>query len=322
MSPASEKGSAQLVQSLVKQIVQAVDEKDFSKADNLREELILKEPTALSEIIKTDSIIEEAKTAALDKEHLATWHKLYENLSEEEVNCLFYSMKKVVVPARKRILAHGGMNKKLFFIDKGQVTVYLPKEEKNIVIAQLGRGDLLGEYTFATISLCSASVVSSTDVELRYLENDVALSWFDKQPVLYEKIIQFCNEHGRIEQILRSKKLEKRTNRRFSAKGLITGVLLTGEGTRTDSVIKGVLSDISLSGCCFDTRISKQETARAMLAKHFHFTMKREISGKQVQRQMAGKVVKVSSHLHGDYSLHVRFIKLIDEEWLKPFVIS
>lgn len=321
MSPESASNSDKLVQSLFNQIVESVRQKDFNKADTLRSELIDKVPTALSEIIKSDTIIEEAKTAALDKDHLAIWDSLYQDLTEEEVNCLYYSMKKVKVPPKKRILAHGGMNNKLFFIDKGQVTVFFPKDGKNIVIAQLGRGDLLGEYTFATISLCSASVVSNTDVELRYIESETAAGWLDKEPVLYDKVVKYCNDHGKIDDIIKQKSLEKRQNKRYDAKGLVVATLLSKEGKKTESILKGGLSNISITGCCFEIRASKLEMAKALLARHFYLQIETEKSGKKYHCDVVGKVVRVSSHLHNEYSVHIRFIKPFGQEVIKPLIV-
>lgn len=308
----------QVTQKLFAQIVDSAKKGQFEQADALRAQLIEKVPTALSEIIKSDSVIEEAKTAALDKDHLAIWDDLYQDLSDEEVNCLFYSMKKVVVPPKKKILVHGGLNNKLFFIDKGHVTVYFPKDGKNVVIAQLGRGDMLGEYTFATISLCSASVISSSEVELRYIESEKAISWLDTQPALYDKVIRYCNEHGKIDQIVSNKKLQKRKHKRFDARGIAAATILTKEGKKTDSVFKGGLSNVSLTGCCIDIRCSTLKTAKALLARHLYLVFDNQNEVNPHQLGVVGKVVRVSAHLHSDYSVHIRFVKEQEEDAIKP----
>lgn len=293
---------------------------EFSEAEALREKLIETVPGALSEIIKSDALIEEAKTAALDKDHLAIWRDLYEDLSEEETNCLFFSLKKVVVPPKKRILAHGALNSKLFLIEKGQVTVFYPKQDKNIVIAQLGRGDMLGEYTFTTISLCSASVVSNTEVQLRYLDNSITDSWHEKQPALYDKLLKFCQKYGKVEQILQKKELEKRTNTRYALKGVVAATVLDKEGKKTSSNFRGSLSNISVVGSCFDIHCSKKEMARSLLARHIHLTFETEVNGKPHRFAAIGKIVRVSFHLHSDYSVHVHFVKKLDQSTLDPII--
>lgn len=309
-----------IAKNLFTKIEEHAKKSEFTEAEALREKLIETVPGALSEIIKSNTIIEEAKTAALDKDHLAIWQDLYEDLSEEETNCLFFSLKKVVVPPKKRILAHGALNSKLFLIERGQVTVFYPKQDKNIVIAQLGRGDMLGEYTFTTISLCSASVVSNTEVQLRYLDSSSTDSWLEKQPALYDKLLKFCQEYGKVEQILQKKELEKRTNSRYNIKGIIAATVLDKEGKKTSSNFRGSLSNISIVGSCFDIHCSKKETARALLARHIHLTFEIEINGNPYRFAAIGKIVRVSFHLHSDYSVHVHFVKELDQGTFKQII--
>ena len=110
--------------------------------------------TLVSEVIKAAELIEEAMTAAIDKEHVATWPDLYERLSQEEKNCLFHSMQSNLIPEKRALLQYGALNNRLFFIEKGTVVVATPQEgsKKLKVFAQLGRGDVLvfngevGEY--------------------------------------------------------------------------------------------------------------------------------------------------------------------------------
>lgn len=302
------------------EIQQAIDSNTILTADKLRDELMNAHPTALSEILKTASIIEEAKTANLDQDHLATWKDLYQNLTEEEVNCLFYSLKKIVVPPKKRILAHGAYNSKLFFIDKGTVTVFITKDEKNKVIAQLNRGDLLGEYTFTTISLCSASVVSTSEVELRYIDATVAESWSDEYPALYDKVVQFCKNYGKVDEIIRKKELEKRTHPRYEVKGNLLATILNKEGKKTSSTIRGSLSNVSEVGCCFDIHCSKRETAKTLLARNCHLAFQAGNPDKPTTFQAVGKIVKVSFHLHSDYSVHIKFLKPVANATLLPII--
>lgn len=309
-----------IAKQLFAKIEEHAKKSEFTTAEALRKKLIETVPDALSEIIKSDAIIEEAKTAALDKDHLAIWQDLYQDLSEEETNCLFFSLKKIVVPPKKRILAHGALNTKLFLIERGQVTVFYPKKDKNIVIAQLGRGEMLGEYTFTTISLCSASVVSNNEVQLRYLDNSLTDSWHEKQPALYDKLLKFCQQHGKVEQILQKKELEKRTNRRYGIKGVVAATVLDKQGKKTSSNFRGSLSNISVVGSCFDIHCSKKETAKALLARHIHLTFEIEVNGNPNRFVAIGKIVRVSFHLHSDYSVHVHFVKPLDQDTLKPII--
>lgn len=301
----------------ISDIQAAVTALDFQLADNLRDELMDKHPMALSEVLQSARAIEEAKTANLDRDHLAIWDELYQTLTEEETNCLFYSLKKLTVPPKKRILAHGSHNSKLFFIDKGSVTVFITKDNKNKVIAQLSRGDLLGEYTFTSICLCSASVVSTTEVHLRYVDASIAEQWADKQPGLYDKVVAFCRKAGKIDEIVRSKTLEKRDHERFIMQGEVHATILDSQGNKTKTAIRGSLSNISEVGCCFDIHCSKREIAKALLARScsIEFTIKPQ--DKEYTFANIGKIVRMSFHLHNDYSVHIQFFQPLNEEVMK-----
>jgi hypothetical protein len=274
-------------------------------------------PTALKEIIDSAEIIEKEKAAGLDNEHLAIWDNLYGNLSAEEKNGLFYSMKKMVIPAKKILLSHGAYNTRLFFIDSGKVTIIFPRKGKNTVLAQLGKGNLLGEYTFTSISLCSATAVTHTEVELYCLENSATDSWQNDYPGLYDKINNFCLKHGSIEDISRWKSLEKRSKPRYPARGPVMGHLLNKDGQKTETYFRGSLSDISTEGCCFDIKLTKKATARALLARHLLLVFSFTVKGEEIGMEVVGKIVKVSFHLHNDYSIHISFAKPVAKALLQ-----
>ena len=130
----------------------------------------------------------------------------------EVITRLFHSMKKYVLPEKRLLLKYGSMNNRLFFIEQGKVTVAIPQAENKFkVLAQLGRGDVLGEYSFATIALCSATAVTKTAVQLRSLEGREAEHWEENFPGLYGKVLDFCKKFGRIEQISENKEKEEHT---------------------------------------------------------------------------------------------------------------
>ncbi len=320
VTPPGSSNKEELVKQLFNQIEQAAKEKNFQHAEILRNKLLEVDSTALTEIIKSAEIIEEEKAAGIDSEHLATWESLYSTLTPEEKNCLFYSMKKVVVPPKKIILSHGAYNTRLFFIDSGKVTIIFPKKGKNTVLAQLGKGNLLGEYSFTSISLCSATAVSHTEVNLYVLDNQITDSWHDEHPGLYGKIIDFCIKHGSLEDISRWKALEKRNKPRYPVSGPLQGTLLSKEGQKTDTSFRGSLADISLEGCAFEIKLSKKATARALLARYLYLNFSFEIGEEELTFDAIGKIVKVTFYMHNDYCIHVQFTKPITKGILEKIV--
>lgn len=313
-APLSAEEKSRLVKKLVSEIAAAARARDFQQADVLRDKLVAVDPMALVEIIKVNGLIEEAKTAAFDRDHLAIWSKLYDNLSEEERNGLFYSMKKIVVPPKKLLFSHGTRSDRLFLIERGLVTIFFPKDGQNIILAQMGRGDILGGCTFTTTSLCPASAVTHTEVHLMCLEGDATRALDDKFPGLFDKLIGFCTANGRVDEIVRNKRMEKREFVRYLAEGVVAATVLTTEGQKTDAVFRGDLANISMAGACFAVRISKKATARALLARHLHLSFACGAKDSPISFRVVGRVVRVSSHLYDDYSVQVRFTRLLPEE--------
>ena len=305
ITPPDEGNKEDQAKLLFLEIEKAARAKEFHRAESLREKLLEEEPTALSEIIKSAEIIEEEKAAGVDKDHLAIWDSLYSKLSQEEQNCLFYSLKKVVVPPKKIILSHGAYNTRLFFIDSGKVTIIFPKKGKNTVLAQLGKGSLLGEYSFTSISLCSATAVSHSEVVLYVLDSQLAETWNENFPGLLEKIIDFCLQHGSLDDISSWKTLEKRSKPRFPISGPVKATLLNKEGQKTETYFRGSLTDISQEGCAFEIKISKKATAKALLARHLLLNFSFEVKGEEINFEIIGKIVKVSFYMHNDYCLHI-----------------
>ena len=319
-SQSAKEDQSKIVQQLVAEIQVAAKAGNFRIADHLHEKLIATDPMALGAIIKSFGVIEDEKTAAIDRDHLAIWGKLYDSLSDEERNCFFYSMKKLVLRPKTMILTHGAMNSRLFLIDKGQVIIFFQKDGKNVVLAKLGPGEILGEYTFSTISLCSASAITYSEVQLMLLESSAADGWEDKCPGLYEKLIDFCLKSGRVDEILRNKKMETKRYVRHAANGPVKATLLTDEGSTTAIVYSGELADISKSGCCISMRFSKKAIARGLLAKSLQLFITPDQEADPATMSVIGKVVRVSFHLYGDFSVHIQFNKLLDEEALRQFI--
>lgn len=315
-SSSDSENQGEIVQKLFNEIVAAAKAKDFTLADSLREKLMQTDSTALKEIIDSAEIIEQEKAEGIDNDHLETWDALYSTLSQSEKNCLFYSMKKIVLPPKKIILSHGAYNTRLFFIDEGKVTIVFPRKGKNTVLAQLGKGHLLGEYSFTSISLCSATAVSHTDVKLYCLENKATDNWHDEFPGLYEKIVDYCVKHGSLEDIARWKSLEKRDKPRYQVTDPIKGYLLDKKGKLTETYFRGALSDISLDGCAFEIKLSKKATARALLARNLQLNFTFDIGGSPLEFSVVGQVVKVSFFMHNDYCVHIKFANALKKSVL------
>ncbi len=314
-----EKRHGERIQKIYSEIISSAKAREFKRAETLRNKLMQEAPTALKEIIGSAEIIEAEKAKGIDSRHLAIWDNLYGSLNQDERNAVFYTMKRIVVPAKKIILSHGAYNTKLFFINSGKVTILFPQKTKNTVLAQLGRGKLLGEYSFTSISLCSATAVSFTDVELYCLENAATDSWHEEYPGLYEKIVDFCFEYGSIKDISRWKTLEKRDNPRYPVKASVRSILLNKKGEKTQTYFRGSLMDISLEGCAFEVKLSNKATARALLGRNVELRFLFDAGDKE-SFGAVGKIVKVTFFIRKEYCIHINFLKPLAKNQLHGII--
>jgi CRP-like cAMP-binding protein len=319
-TPSSQSGGqdqSQEIKILFSEIKTLAKVKDFVGAEKVRDSLIKIAPMALQEIIESAEIIEKEKSVGIDPEHLALWDDLYKDLSEEEKNCIFYSMGKIVVPAKKKILSKGKSNDRLFFIEDGKIAVYKAKGDKNILVAQLGRGNLLGEYTFTTISLCSASALTQSEVTMYHLKSSATDDWEEKHPGLLEKLTKFCDRKGNLDDIARRRKKEQWKYPRHKIKGIVTANLLTKEGQKTENFHHGDLIDVSRDGTSFGVEIQNKKTARALLTEHLDLSFTCNRGDEKITFSAVGKVVRVSFQLYSSYLVHIHFDTLLEENLIE-----
>jgi CRP-like cAMP-binding protein len=290
----------------------------FAEADAVREQLLRSYPGAINLIVSTGEYIEEEKTKRLDPEHLALWQDLYDELSEEETNTLFYRLKQDRIPAGKVIFFQGKPNNRLFFVEGGEVTLFYRTAAKNVALGTVGRGSIIGEDTFFGISFCTFSAVTRSDITLRHLSRSDSADWPENQPGLVDKLRDWCHRVGRAEAAVRQKNLERRSHPRFPLTAVATAVILDGEGKATTSYFKGAVVDLSRSGICFSMKCTKKETARALLGRQVQVSLTLE-EREGLLLQVRGTIVKLSFLLHSDYHVHVKLAATIEQELFKTF---
>jgi len=306
------------VERLVEQIKEMAHNGLFREAESLREQLMETNPMAINSIVSSAEIIETEKTRQLDPGHMALWAELYDGLSSEDTNCLFYSLKRAQIDPGKRLLAQGQPNNRLFFLQSGRVTLYYRKKEKNYSVCQLTEGDIMGEDSFFGISLCPFSAATQSEVEVWYLNRKIADQWRDSRSGLHEALADFCKVHGIGEITAEQKSSGRRDHRRYPLKGSATAHLLDLQGERTTTYFKGELADMSRSGVCFSIRCSRQQTARALLSKEIDLVIAFDNDDDKTV-ELSGAIVKLSYHLHSDYSVHVKFSEILDIDLFKRF---
>jgi len=301
------------VKLLFKMIVQYAEEKNFLKAVQLRERMLEVDPMALDEIISSAEIIEEGKSRSLDPIHMQIWSKLYDMLDTEEKNELFYSMQDSVLGNNKAVFSQGKLDTNLYFINQGQLKMIYQDKAGDVLLYTLGPGQLAGQENFFSNTVCTTSLITLSNVNIKYIAKDTLLKWKKELPTLEQKLNEFCDGFPSATKLLQSKKMDRRALKRIklSGKGLIN--LLNRAGEPIGKSFKGALSDISVGGLSFEIRISKEETARLLLGRRISIALNvsKSIASQMIEQK--GIIVGVYPFPFEDYSIHVKFDRKLDQ---------
>jgi len=301
------------VKLLFKMIVQSAREKNFPKAEQLRERLLEVDPMALDEIISSAEIIEEGKSQSLDPIHMQIWSKLYDTLDTEEKNELFYSMQDLILGVNQTVFSQGKLNTNLYFINQGQLKMIYQDKAGDVLLYTLGPGQLAGQENFFSTTVCTTSLISLSNVNLKYIAKDSLLKWKKEVPALEQKLSDFCAGFPSATALLKSKKMDRRALKRVKLSGKGQIQLLNRSGEPIGKSFKGELSDISVGGLSFEIRISKEETARLLLGRRISivFNTSKSRPGQMIDK--SGIIVGVYPFPFEDYSIHVRFDKMLSQ---------
>ena len=301
-----------VVKSLFKEIVSCAREKNFKKAEQLREKMLEVDPMALDEIISSAEIIEEEKSQALDPIHMQIWSKLYDLLDTEEKNELYYALQDAVLEINQPVFLQGKLDTNLYFINQGQLKMIYQDKAGDVLLYSLGPGQLAGQENFFSNTVCTTSLVTLSNVNLKYLEKRFLLKWKNEFPTLEQKLVDFCAGFPNATTLLQSKKMDRRSLQRvkLSGKGLIQ--LLNRAGEPIGKSFKGHLSDISVGGLSFELRISKEETARLLLGRKISVAFNSSTSTPNISIDQSGTIVGIYPFPFEDYSIHVKFDKKLD----------
>ncbi|MBF0201505.1 MAG: hypothetical protein HQK66_09375, partial [Desulfamplus sp.] len=82
-------GAIDLLFELIKDYAR---KKNFVKAEALRDKIMEVDELALTELVKSDEIIEAEKSEAVNPDRMKLWEKVFEGLSNSERNAIYFAM--------------------------------------------------------------------------------------------------------------------------------------------------------------------------------------------------------------------------------------
>lgn len=288
--------------------------KDFDKAEYWRQQLFAVDSMALTEIVNLSEIIDEEKSGAIAQSHLDLWPELFKALTSEETNALYFALKEKDLRADEVVFDQGSRNANLYFVVSGQLKVIHGKGDREYLLKNLAPGDLAGDDTFFSISLCTTTLVTITRAKLKYLQREKLDSWQQQFPGLERKLHDYILSAPKISDLLKKKGMDRRIQNRYPVAGIVMVELLNASGKSLGKAFKGKFMDISVGGASFFIKVSKRETVRLLLGRRINFSLVSEVPALKDKLSCLGRVTGVANHLFNDYSVHVRFDEPLGED--------
>jgi CRP-like cAMP-binding protein len=317
-----ENNNASALADLFRLIVTHAKAKDFAKAESLREKLIDLDPMALKEIITSAEIIEQEKKEGISQDHLSFWADLYQAISKEEGNVLYYAMKEASYYNDQPLFTQGDRNFNLYFVKQGQLKMLCRHSGKETLVKTLQPGDVFGIESFFSDSVCTSSVSPFSRAKVNYLEKKVLQEWGEKFPALESTLYRYCLKFEKTHDVLKKKGLDRREQRRFRIDGKVGLQVLGVAGVPVGRPFRGIVSDISASGMSCLVKLTKKEIGHLLLGRSMELKLGLAVKGVTRIICLAGTVVAVSSPPFDDYYLHVKFHQVLDSVLVREIAAS
>ena len=299
--------------------VNAARNKDFPTAEILRDKLLEINPLALTEVIKLGEIIDEEKSSTINNNHIEVWGGLYEKMSTEEFNGLYYALRQESYSPGEVIVNAGDNDPRLYFVNSGSVTLSCQSGSKESFLKRLQPGEVIGVGPFFSVSVWTVTMSSQSETQVHVLSRQKFVELRKHHPELEKKLEAFCRKHDTVPELLKMSGADRRETARYAITVMVRNILLDPYGNVGKRSFRGELIDISKGGLCFSIKISSKKNARLLL-------------GRQIITEITltdGNILKCFGVIVGvqffdkeinDFSVHVKFYRHLDQVDFKKVI--
>ncbi|MGB3212628.1 MAG: cyclic nucleotide-binding domain-containing protein [Desulforhopalus sp.] len=309
----------QAEQLIYTQAIAAAKKKDFTEAGLLRDRLLEISPMALAEVIKLGEFIEEQKSTSITPHHLEIWSELYEEMTTEEFNELYYSLRQENYHKGDTIVRSGENDNSLYFLNSGYISLSCVVGGKEIFLKRMQPSNVIGGDQFFSPSVWTVTLKALGEVQVHVLDHAVLKKIAEEYPGIEDKLARYCRRYSQVPELLKMSGEDRREYPRYSVALFTRNILLDPYGNKGKRSFKGELLDISKQGLAFTIRISNADSARLLLGRHIMTTV---IVADEELPTSYGVVVGVRLHepIMQDFSVHVKLAKKIDDSSFKKIL--
>ncbi len=293
--------------------VAAAKIKDFAVAELLRDRLLEIDAMAFSQVIKLGEFIDEQKNTSISSHHLEIWSELYEEMTTEEFNQLYYCLREENYLKGDTLVQSGELDNTLYFLNSGYISLSCLAGGKEVFLKRMQPSDVLGEEQFFSHSVWTVTLKALTEIHIHVLDYDAFKKVADEYPGIDVKLRKYCQGHAHVPELLKMSGDDRREYPRHSVILHTRNILLDPFGSEEKRTFNGELLDISRQGLAFTLRISNTDNARVLLGRHIITTL---IMGDEELTPQNGVIVGVRLYepIMQDYSVHVKLAKKIEED--------
>jgi hypothetical protein len=306
-------------QLIYDQGITAAKIKDFAVAELLRDRLLEINPMAFTEVIQLGEFIDEQKSTSITSHHLEIWSELYEEMTTEEFNQLYYSLRQENYHKGDIIVRSGETDNNLYFLNSGYISLSCDAGGKEIFLKRMQPSNVLGGEQFFSLTVWTVTLRALSEIQVHVLDHEVFKKIAEDYPGIEDKLRNYCQKHAQVPELLKMSGDDRREYPRYPVILHTRNILLDPFSNKGKRSFNGELFDISRQGLAFTIRISNTDNARLLLGRHIMTTI---IIGDEELTQQNGVVVGVRLYepIMQDYSVHVKLSKKIDEAIFKRIV--
>ncbi len=290
--------------------------KDFSVAEMLRDRLLEINPMALGEVIQLGDFIDEQKNTSISSHHLEIWSELYEEMTTDEFNELYYALRQENYHKGDVIVQSGETDNNLYFLNSGYISLSCNIGGREVFLKRMQPGNVLGDDQFFSTSVWTITLRALSEIQVNVLDHAMLEKINKNYPNIEEKLRKYCLKHAQVRELLKMAGDDRREYPRFSVDLPVQNVLMDPYGNKGNRTFVGQLFDISKQGFAFTIKISNSKSARLLLGRHIMTTI---IIGDKKMPQQEGVIVRVRQHeqMENDFSVHIKLSKEIDDIFFK-----
>jgi CRP-like cAMP-binding protein len=291
----------------------------FQTAERLRDWLLRVDSGALSEVIRAAEIIDQAKSAAVDPKHLATWRELTEALSQEEFVALYHAMRQKEYPAGEIIARQGELLPLLFFVNQGRLELYAVSQDQKVPLQFAGAGDVVGRESFFEFSVWTVNMVS-LGAQVAILSRKDLEEFEESLPALHGKLFSFCSKFLSANSLFRKTRKNRRQFERIALSGNAAIKLLDSAEKENGVSTRGRLIAISRKGVAAAVRFPSKKIAEEFLNRWVNVDIRpdKKLDGLQCR----GKIValRCQDFVGNDYSIHIELSEELSDSLFSQLI--